>query len=726
MLTAFFGYQVTQVEVDSNIVNALPDDDPIVKLFKDVGERFGSNQIGLIVFETDNVFEADALDHIQQITDTLTEMDGVMSVRSITNLRDFDVDEDNFEIDNLISRSRWPTSTKEAEELRDEITKNEMVSGSLVAANGTSTIILFYFHNEVDIKETAGQVIEAVNGLSLPENIYYAGSTFLTNYVADIISTDMIRLIPISFFLIALILFLSFRSIRGVVLPLLSAGLAIVWAIGTFVLMGFKLSMVSNNVPIIILAVGSAYSIHVLNRVRLSLETDRREAIIQSLKLIALPVFLAALTTVIGFLSFIFGAYLTMIRDFGLLAALGTFYSAVLALLFIPAMISFMPAEKKRMTKKSAVEKDPLMKRYLLNPLYKLNVNHPKSILFAWILMGLVGIGGITVIKRSVSVSDYFKAKHPASIADRIMEANYGGSKPVFVVFNGDIQSPEVLNGMNDFAEYLLASPYITSTQSIADIVIKLNNAMGTEDGIPSEKSAIQQLWFIIGQQDLSQLVTEDLDQAMIMAKFNNEGQANIKKFNIYVNRYLKEHQTNDYTIEITGMPYVNSQMDKSLIKSQLTSLLLAIILVIALVSFIFKSGVEGLYAAAPIIATITILYGFMGLTGIPLNVVTVLVASVAMGIGIDYSIHFISNFNLSLGQGKDLYKAVEEAIMISGKAIFINFISVSVGFLVLAFSDLMPMVYFGILIALSMFGSAMGALTLLPAIIVLGKRRKF
>jgi predicted RND superfamily exporter protein len=601
-----------------------------------------------------------------------------------------------------------------------------MVSGSLVAKDGTSTIVLFHFQSEADVKEVAERVYAMVQNLDLPESIYFAGMTFLTSYVADIISTDMIKLIPISFLLIALILFLSFHSLQGVILPLLSAGLAIVWAVGSFVLMGFKLSMVSNNVPIIILAVGSAYSIHVFNRINQSGETDNGKAIISALRMIALPVFLAGLTTMVGFLSFIFGAYLSMIRDFGILAALGTFYSAAFALILVPALLAIRPSRKTNNPETSDTIKEPLMKKYLLTPLYKMNIAHPKRIVTVWIVLGIVGIAGVTQVKRSVSVSDYFKVKHPASVADRIMEGQYGGSKPVFVVFKGDVQSPEVLKGMADFSDYLLESPYVTSTQSIADVVIKLNVALGSDERIPSEKATIQQLWFIIGQQDLSQLVTEDLDQAIVLAKFNNQGQANTKKFTAYTDKYLNEHKSDAYTVEITGMPYVNAQMDKSLIRSQITSLLIAILLVIALVSLIFKSAVEGLYAATPIVATIAILYGFMGFTGIPLNVVTVLVASVAMGIGIDYSIHYISNFNLSLKKGQNLHMAVEEAVMVSGKAIFINFASVSAGFLVLAFSDLMPMVYFGVLIALSMLGSAMGALTLLPAIILLGKRRKF
>jgi predicted RND superfamily exporter protein len=449
-----------------------------------------------------------------------------------------------------------------------------------------------------------------------------------------------------------------------------------------------------------------------------------KKAIINALSLIALPVILAALTTMIGFLSFIFGSYLSMIRDFGVLAALGTFYSAVLALVFVPALLSVFPDKRKKAKSKSfAVNRQSIMNKYLLIPLYRLNTTHPKRVISVWVILVLIGVVGIFMIQRSVSVSDYFKYDHPASIADRIMEEKFGGSKPVYVVFTGDMQSPELLKGMYDFENYLLESPYIGGASSIADVVVKLNKALGDEDKIPDDEGKIQQLWFILGQQNLSQLVTEELDQGIIMAKFNNLGQTHLKEFIAYVQTYLDTHETDGYTIEITGMPYVNYQMDKSLVKSQVTSLVIAIILVIAIVSLIFGSFVEGLYAAAPIVATIAILYGIMGLTGIPLNIVTVLVASVAMGIGIDYSIHFISNFNLSLKKRKNLNKAIEDAMLISGKAILINFLSVSIGFLVLSFSDLVPMILFGVLIALSMLGSSMGALTLLPATIIVGKK---
>lgn len=133
----------------------------------------------------------------------------------------------------------------------------------------------------------------------------------------------------------------------------------------------------------------------------------------------------------------------------------------------------------------------------------------------------------------------------------------------------------------------------------------------------------------------------------------------------------------------------------------------------------------NGIYAAIPIIAAISILFGVMGLTGISLNIATVLVASVALGIGIDYSIHIISHFNAIYAKTGLLEKSIRDTLLISGKAIIINVISVSAGFLVLIFSDMVPLQYFGILIAISMFSSSLGAMTLLPALLIIIHKKK-
>ena len=248
----------------------------------------------------------------------------------------------------------------------------------------------------------------------------------------------------------------------------------------------------------------------------------------------------------------------------------------------------------------------------------------------------------------------------------------------------------------------------------------------GEGAGIPETREMIEQLWFLLdGNEYLDRFVSPNLDEGIIMSKFLSPDNKSKKEFGDYMHKFVKENSTDETTISITGMPFVDVTMDNSLVKSQLGSLTIAIIAVIMIVGIIMRSLKSGLYAAVPIVASIFILFGVMGFAGIPLNIGTVLVASVALGIGIDYSIHVISHFNHSMRKGIGSRKALEDTILISGKAILINVASVSAGFLVLLFSEMVPLQYFGLLVAISMVGSSLGALTLLPVILILVNRNE-
>jgi predicted RND superfamily exporter protein len=427
----------------------------------------------------------------------------------------------------------------------------------------------------------------------------------------------------------------------------------------------------------------------------------------------------------VGFLSFIIGAYLSMIRDFGLLAAIATFFSGLLAVTFVPGLIAVLPDKRTKKNISSVKEIPFLLKKFLI-PLSEKVISHPKRILTIWIIILIVSIGGIFLLKRSVSVAGYFKDSHPVSISEQILSKSFGGTKPVFITFTGNIMSPEVLKAMMDLEEYMIKSPLIGSTQSVADVVRELNKKISGENKIPDDEGAIGQLWFLLDQQEsISHLVNPDLDQALIIAKFQDIGDHSTIELNEYMQDYFNSHQSENYSIQMTGMPFINKKLSDNLLYSQIVSLIIALILVMTIVSFMLRSFVKGMYASLPVIVTIGIIYGVMGYTGIPLNIATVLVASIAMGIGIDYSIHFFSYFNHSKAGGNSVKNAITESIRISGKAIIINFISVSLGFLTLIFSNLVPMIYFGIIIALSMLGAAMGALTLLPSILLLEQKEK-
>lgn len=721
--TLYFGNELRSLKIDADIIRSLPDDDIDAKLLKKIGKNFGGNNMGVIILETDNIYQTSVLEHIQLITDTLTNIDGITSVSSLTNIINIKGGEYGIEIGKLVDEYEMPESPEDFQKLRNNILSNEMYKGSIVSDDETATLIIFSLDNEANVNTLAKQVIQKTEALQLPEKLYYIGSPMLVTYISELMTNDLTNLLPLAFLVIALVLFLSFRSISGVLLPLLIAVISIVWSLGCMALLDIKMSMISNNIPIILLAIGSAYTIHVINRINEVSQSKQPNIIRTALAYVLVPILLAAITTIIGFVSFIFGAYLEMIVDFGIFTALGTFFACLLSIFFVPSIID---AFNYKGSKKAKSNNSTFLTNNLLKPINSLLIKHHKKIIALWVILIGFSIVGMLSIKRSVDIQEYFKKDNPTRLAENIMVEKFGGTKPIFVYFKGNMQSPKVLKTMLQASAYMEKSPDVYTSMSIAKLISEINYTITDSREFPSEIEQIEQLWFLLeGNEVLSRFVNEELTEGIIISKFKSPDNESKKEFSKYMKIFIDENSSEDCQIEITGMPFVDITMDQSLINSQIGSILIAILFVIILVGIILRSLKSGIYATLPIIATIIILFGFMGLTGISLNIATVLVASVALGIGIDYSIHIISHFNDSYRKSQDLNGAIQESILVSGKAIIINVISVSAGFLVLLFSEMVPLQYFGLLIALSMISSCLGALTLLPSILLLMNNKK-
>lgn len=713
-LTVFFGSQLGNLKIDADILRSLPKDDKDAVLLKEVGEKFGGNRMGVIILETDNVYKPSVIEHVKILTDTISNIDGISSVSSLTNIINIKGEGFGIEIGKLVDEYNMPRTKEDFDELRQNVLSNNMYKGSIVSDDETATLVVFTLNDDADVNSVAKVVIDKTESLNLPENVYYIGSPMLVTYISELMRNDLTNLLPIAFLVIAIVLLVSFKSIKGVLLPILTAVIAIIWSLGLMAVLGYSMSMISNNMPIILLAVGSAYAIHVINRIEL--EPDARVAVSKGLSYVIIPVILAAVTTSIGFVSFVFGAYLQMIIDFGIFTAAGTFFACLLAILFVPAILAIF----KPKLKQSKVGLKNSFLTQLLNSIQTVVLSHPKRIIGIWSFTIGISIIGIFFIQRSVDIQEYFKPENPTRQAEAIMADKFGGTKPVFVKFKGDMQDPDVLKLMYETSKYMEQNENIHTTISIAHLIAELSFVISGERGVPDDADQIAQLWFLIdGNETLNRFVNEDLTEGIIITKFKSPENNEKITFKKDMNTFIQNNITDTNQIDITGMPFVDTTMDRSLINSQLGSISIAIIFVIFIVGLILKSFKSGLLASVPIIAAIAMLFGIMGLFGISLNIATVLVASVALGIGIDYSIHIISHFNHEIANGENTFTAVKNSILISGNAIIINVVSVSAGFLVLVFSDMVPLQYFGILIATSMVSSSLGALTLLPAILI-------
>lgn len=334
LLTIFLGFQIKNLHINADIISSLPDDDPVAKLYKDIGTEFGGNDMGMIVLETSDVFEKEVIEQIKQITDSVRYTLGISSVTSLTNILDIKSTEDGIEISKLVDEYDLPSTKAELDSLKNYIFSKEMYKAAIVSDDGTATAIMFTLLPDADNQVIAKEIKSKIENLKLSGKLYFGGLPMMMNDINDLIVSDIVWLVPIIFIVLLVILLISFKSLRDAVLPLIVAGMSVIWTLGIMSVLGYELTIISNIIPVVLLAVGSAYTIHVINSINHTFSHDKKQAIVKAMVYVTIPVILAAVTTAIGFVSFVFGSYLIMIKDFGIFTAVGTLIALLLSLFF--------------------------------------------------------------------------------------------------------------------------------------------------------------------------------------------------------------------------------------------------------------------------------------------------------------------------------------------------------------------------------------------------------
>ncbi len=714
--TIYFSYQIPGLKINPDVVDYLPAHDEDAKIFKEIGNEFGGNFIGIVGVQADDIFTPPVMTEIRQITDTLSYQDGISYVTSLTNIMDIRDAGGWVEFSPLIDEYEI-TGKEELQKLRQYVLSNDMYRGSLVSEDGTTALVIIRFAQTPDKMQVIRQVKNKLDGMQFKSDIYIGGLPFMLDDLSRIISRDMLYLAPLAFLLIALILFTGFRTLRGILLPLSSVLIAIIWVLGTMSLLGYEITLVTNVVPVILLAVGSAYCIHVLNRVRKDMAVDPKKGLVNAMKYIAVPVFFAALTTAFGFISFIFGSYLTMIRDFGILTALGVIISLLLSLTLTPALLSFSKQDKNE-------PKESVFSSRLIPVLQNNFLLHSKKFLIVWLLIAVAGSTGLFRIERKFDLATYFHKHFPVRQTEAMLKQKFGGTLPVFVAVEGDIRNPDVLNKMKDVEEKLKSFKGISNVQSIVGVIEKMNGIMGEGKQIPDSKDKVMNLWFLLeGQTAIEQMVAPDAQKAIIQGMYSSDNPGEMKDFITRMKKTIQQTHPANCTMKLTGFATIYEKIDSSLLTSQIKSLLIALVLVFIAMLIILKDFTLSLVSTTPVIATLLVLFGSMGWLHIPLDMATVLVGSISIGIGIDYAIHFVSQLKNEMGKTSDLKQAIIRVYSVTGNSILINVLSVSTGFVALLFSALIPLQRFGILVIITMISSGLATLTLLPSLLIVFRK---
>ncbi|NLY88650.1 MAG: RND family transporter [Firmicutes bacterium] len=730
LITLFLGFFLRNLRINPDILSYFPKNDPDVQLLNYLGEEYGGNSLAMIVLETGEIFTPETIAVIHELTTRLQLEPGVAYVTSLTNTLDIKTDEYGFEIGRLVDTANLPRDPEALTALKEYTLSKEMFRNNLVTEDATATLIICRLQTNSDQVATCRRLQEIVAETAPAMKIYYGGIPFMILDLNNMITDDLKVLIPMVSLVIIIFLYLGFRKWEGVFLPLLAVAISLIWTLGVMSLLKIPLSIISNVIPVVLFAVGNAYTIHVLSRFNETRVTSTNDGLATALYEVGTPVSLAGLTTIAGFISFIFGSYLVMIQEFGVFAALGVLFTLFISLTFIPALLALKRKKPDREYKEQEETKNRGVTGRITPGIEKLVTKKPKTIVWVGVLLTILALTGIPRISRRVNLVEYFQPQTAIRQAEAILDEKFGGSGIIQILAEGDIQDPAVLREMEKMEEFLLAQDGIHSTQSVVNLLKELNNAMGEGKVLPDTKGKVMNLWFLLeGEEVMTQLVNAGRTEAVIQARIAGSLEGSLAhQLVTAINEYTAGINPELVKFSQTGMPVIYRNLDLSILKSQFQSLIFAVLLVFIIMLFLLGSLAGGLLGLIPILFTLALVFGFMGYAKIPLDIATVLVASVTIGIGIDYSIHFLSRYRQELADTRTQNLPVETAVRITlnttGRAILINVFTVAFGFLSLVFSQLVPIQRFGVLVFVTMLGSGFGAIILLPAVLLFSGAR--
>ncbi len=724
ILTLISAFYAARVTMTTDIKDFFPTDDPRVITYNEIEETFGGAEYIMVAVKSDDIFQVDTLKKIDSLTTELEGFTGVASVRSLTSIDEIKGTDLGLEISGLIPEI--PRTEKARGDLKQKVLSDELYGGIIVSRDGKAALNIVEVEPDISSVELAGQISQLIEKYEVPEELYLTGTPVLNNVLANSMKADLKRLLPVVLAIIALILYLYFRDWKGVLLPFATVLISVIWTLGLMGILGKQLSPLNAVMPIILVSLGNAYGIYLLNRYReeLSSGKDRESAVRGAITTIGIAIVMAGGTTVAGFASNVFSD-ITLMKDFGIFTSFGVGVALLISLTFIPAILSLL---KDRPDKLGAKKSDQGLMKNSVSFLARLAADKACYIVIITLIIVLLSALGLPRLKIDSNFFNFFAEDSEPKVAYNLVRDKFTGSESIELVVEGRIDNSEVLKAMKGFQEDLKETGIIGEPTSIVNIIERTNQAMHEDKEefkkIPNDSNLIAQYLLLIEMSDdsyLQNFITMDYQKARIQALVKDTSSEGTDELLRAINRYTEKHFSKlEVKTTNTGIIVLIDALANMIVRGQINGLIFAMITVFIIVLILLRSWQGSILSVFLIGLVILINFGVMGWAGIPLDIVTVLISSIGVGVGIDYSIHIFTRYLEEKRNGKKIRKALIKAITTTGTSIMSNAAAVISGFIILIFSSFPPFKYFGLLVSLIMFIAAAGALVFIPAVVIL------
>ena len=760
--------QVPKTTLDTSTEGFLRDDDPALLAYNAFRDQFGRDEVIIVAVEADSVFDPIFLKKVEALHLALEDnVPFIEDITSLINARHTRGERDELIVEDFLED--WPQTAAELETLEQRARSNPLYRNLLLSENGQFTTIVIQTHSHsqgtteedvlaefddsaADTKNTQSAQGSASGYLTDAENsqvvsivrkvvekhreaglrIYIAGSPAVSDFLKRSMIADMRKFMVLAVATIALLLFVMFRRITGVIFPLLIVFLSLLSTVGIMAASGTSIKLPTQILPSFLLAVGVGTAVHILAIFyqRFDLGDSKEDAIAFALGHSGLAILMTNVTTAVGLMSFA-TSELAPIADLGVFAGTGVLIAFINTVVLLPALLALFPVRVKYPRQSDA--KESLMDR-LLAAISRFSTRYPKPILIVSAILICASIAAIIRIGFSHHPLEWFPPDNAVRIATEKLDRELKGTLNLEVIIDtsqeNGLYDPDVLNRLDAAVVFAEAQAYedvfVGKAWSLTTILKEINQALNENRPeyytIPQDKKLIAQeilLFENSGSDDLEDVVDSQFSKARFTIKGPFRDSIQYANLIELIDQYFTS-QFPEAKITLTGMMALLSQTINHAIRSMARSYLIALVVITVLMIILIGKFRIGLLSMIPNLTPILVTLAVIGVTPIKMDLFTMMVASIAIGLAVDDTIHFMHNFRRYYEQTGDPRLAVHKTLHTAGRAMLVTTVVLSTGFAIFAFATMNNLVSFGILTSFTILMALVADYFLAPALMVL------
>jgi uncharacterized protein len=751
-VTLVLGFFISRLRVLLDVDQQIPPGHPLVIIGKRIEKLFGGKYMTVVGFysESGTIYTPANLGKIKRVTEALEKIPGVKpgSVLSLMSPRIKDVHSTDDALEITPLAPKVPSNDAEIAAFKQRVKANSFLTSLFVSDDGRSTAVLVDFD---DFNKAGGppKLAPTLEAIVQPEReagleILPAGAPTIMHWLMKY-TRRVALLFVLALAMIGYLHYRAFRTIQGMIVPLVTAIMGVVWALGLMGLIGAPMDPWNIMTPILLLAIGAGHSVQILKRYYEEYARSRatqpelpgtehnRIAVIEATVKVGVVMLAAGTIASLSFASLAaFG--LPTIKNFGLCTAFGIVAALTVEMTFIPAIRVLMSPPSQEQTDREKREEyfDPILEKLALT----VRSGRERPILWGFVVLVLISLAGLARLKVGNTLGAQFFERNAPVHGFRMADARLAGTRVIQVLVEGNapdtIKNPDVLRRMDELGSFISRQPLpVGKVVSIVDLLKQMSLVMDQAGGgkLPDSTQGVAQylLLYAMGgeEEDLAHFVDHDFQRAVITAYLKTDDFRAMDAMRVATQAEADRLFKGLPAEARVGGGVTNAiALNETMVEGKTKNLIQISLLVLVITSLLLRSIVGGFLVLLPLATAALVNLGLMGWTGILLSMGTAAISAMAIGIGADYAVYFIFRVREEFERTGDLRQATSTALTTSGKAIAYVASAVAGGYLCLTLSLFKVHVLLGVLVALTMVTSSAATVAFLPSVILLVKPR--